>query len=372
MAPVHQDLLSSTSALMSLCRSMSAAGGLWSCVPVERNAAGLVFVGWVVPRCALPTAFEVTANGVVLDRRPCPRAGLEALRRFELAEPLEDHTFEVVVPERILSGADEVVVTYRDEHGYSPPAHQQIFWSADAMVRPGPANMQRVVGSTNAYYFDCTGYTNVRHFEHLLDELVPGGARGVRTVLDWGCGAGRVLRYVASRWSARATGADIDPVNVAWCQENLGDLAEVHRIESEPPTRLADGTFDLVYGLSVMTHLSREDQRAWLAELSRITTDDAIVILTLHDETTFMAAVNDYWLLAELAGAGFLDVGRSDDLDEGAPALKASSRYRNVFNTERHVLEQWSTHFRVVGMRRGCPIGQQSYVVLRKRSSSGA
>jgi 2-polyprenyl-3-methyl-5-hydroxy-6-metoxy-1,4-benzoquinol methylase len=37
-------------------------------------------------------------------------------------------------------------------------------------------------------------------------------------VLDWGCGSGRVLRYVAARHRVNLRCVDIDADNIGWCK----------------------------------------------------------------------------------------------------------------------------------------------------------
>jgi len=48
----------------------------------------------------------------------------------------------------------------------------------------------------------------------------------------------------------------------------------------QPPTGLPAQGFDLVYGISVLSHLSEPDQFAWLAELARLTRPGALLLLS--------------------------------------------------------------------------------------------
>ena len=50
----------------------------------------------------------------------------------------------------------------------------------------------------------------------------------------------------------------------------------------EPPLPYADDSFDLVYALSVLTHLPVETQRRWLDELARVARD--WVLVSIHGE----------------------------------------------------------------------------------------
>ena len=52
----------------------------------------------------------------------------------------------------------------------------------------------------------------------------------------------------------------------------------------EPPLPFGTDEFDLVYALSVLTHLTEPLQRAWLRELGRIVRADGLLLLSTHGE----------------------------------------------------------------------------------------
>lgn len=98
-------------------------------------------------------------------------------------------------------------------------------------------------------------------------------------LLDFGCGCGRVTR----RWHelAGVHGSDMNRGAVAWCRRNL-PFATFETNELEPPLAFHDDTFDLVYALSVFTHLTEDLQRAWLGELARVLRPGGLLLLTTH------------------------------------------------------------------------------------------
>ena len=85
------------------------------------------------------------------------------------------------------------------------------------------------------------------------------------------------------RGATNVHGADIDSVNIDWCNDVLGWKNAV-RVGFDPPMPWADGFFDVVYGHSVFTHLSLKDQQAWIAELHRITQIGGFVFTTIASE----------------------------------------------------------------------------------------
>jgi SAM-dependent methyltransferase len=128
-----------------------------------------------------------------------------------------------------------------------------------------PARMRAQVGPlhADARFFLESG----RHNAELIRSVVP--LDEVDALLDWGCGCGRVLRHWSTLDGTRVYGCDITPRMVEWCNDNL-PFARVARNELAPPLPYGEATFGLVYAFSVMTHLSEELQREWVAECRRV------------------------------------------------------------------------------------------------------
>lgn len=104
-------------------------------------------------------------------------------------------------------------------------------------------------------------------------------------VLDFGCGAGRIARWLAPEVIAGGgafTGSDLNPRLVAWCAANLPGRYLSNGLK--PPLDVAGHSQDLVYGYSVLTHLTEATARAWLAELARVIRPGGLAVLSFHDE----------------------------------------------------------------------------------------
>jgi SAM-dependent methyltransferase len=105
----------------------------------------------------------------------------------------------------------------------------------------------------------------------------------VGSVLDFGCGCGRVTRYF-SGFPGSVAGSDLSEPAVRWCRANLPfGRFEVNGLE--PPLRFDDSSFDLVYALSVFTHLTGELQLAWRDEVRRVLRPGGVFLLTTHGES---------------------------------------------------------------------------------------
>jgi SAM-dependent methyltransferase len=120
--------------------------------------------------------------------------------------------------------------------------------------------------------------------ESIREALVRAGAPlgPHQAILDFGCGCGRVLR----RWrglNARVCGTDYSGAAVRWCRRNL-PFVEVSVNALQPPLNYGDASFDVIYALSVFTHLPVETQIAWRDELRRVLRPGGHLLLTLHGD----------------------------------------------------------------------------------------
>jgi SAM-dependent methyltransferase len=150
-----------------------------------------------------------------------------------------------------------------------------------------------------------------------------------------------------------------------WAQENLDDK-RYSLISFDPSLPFKDGKFDLIYGISVMTHLRLPDQRAWLRELHRVLKPKGYLILTYLGLAAFFASVNNGTMLEELMANGFLDAGRNPGLDEGHEESKEKDLYRNVFNTFDNIASQTPDLFEIALFLPGGYSARHDYVVFRK------
>jgi SAM-dependent methyltransferase len=103
------------------------------------------------------------------------------------------------------------------------------------------------------------------------------------SILDFGCGCGRVTRRWRSLDGTAVHGSDANEGAIAWCRQNL-PFASFETNGLEPPLAYPDESFDLVYALSVLTHLPEELQLAWAGELRRILKPGGLLLLSVHGE----------------------------------------------------------------------------------------
>jgi SAM-dependent methyltransferase len=226
---------------------------------------------------------------------------------------------------------------------------------------PPVPNIQRVIGDTSAARFAMGGATIFKNIEAYLAELGHCWADFPR-ILDWGCGAGRVTRYMLSETGCRVTGADIDPDNIAWCRQAYPD-GRFEQVPLRPPTAFEDGAFDLVLGLSVMTHLQERDQWLWLGELQRVVRPGGFAFLSVKGPTQFAYNRFPPHIYRLIQDRGYLDLWRDGALDG---VIGDPEYYRSAMHSRAYITERWSRYFEVVAIVDAIA-GLQDFVVLRRR-----
>jgi SAM-dependent methyltransferase len=153
-----------------------------------------------------------------------------------------------------------------------------------------PANLIERVGpfQSDASYDQSAPVT--RSF---IDRMLPADWtwEGKR-VLDFGCGAGRILRTfdptIGEFW-----GCDIHRPSIEWLRENTPFNAFVN--DELPPLPQPDGYFDLVYAMSVYTHLTEENWASWLLEHHRVLRPGGLLLATFLGEGMIQPLIGEPW-----------------------------------------------------------------------------
>ena len=100
------------------------------------------------------------------------------------------------------------------------------------------------------------------------------------SILDFGCGCGRIIRYWHDCTNTEIWGCDYNPRLVKWCQKNIG-FAQFKVNELQPPLPFEQGKFEFVYARSVFTHLTEKQQIPWLEEVHRVLQPRGLFLITV-------------------------------------------------------------------------------------------
>jgi SAM-dependent methyltransferase len=171
------------------------------------------------------------------------------------------------------------------------------------LERPSPRDGERELptpprelwerwGSSLENYLS-TGSADVESMLAILDSA--GVTRDSLTrILDFGCAEGRMLRFFPrAEGAAELWGVDINAERIAWAQQHLAPPFRLATITTAPHLPFEDSSFDLVYCLSVFTHIS-DLADAWFLELLRVLRPGGHVYLTIHDEHTVDLLLGPY------------------------------------------------------------------------------
>jgi SAM-dependent methyltransferase len=174
-----------------------------------------------------------------------------------------------------------------------------------------------------------------------------------KKVLDFGCGVGRTLRhFLTEAETAEFWGADIDAPSIDWLQANLSPPVHSWRCAASPPMGLEPGSFDLVYAVSVFTHLT-DNSLPWLLELHRLLKAGGILIASYMGRWNSEFASGEPW---DEDRVGMSVVLQNPDWDSGGPGVLMSDWW---------VREHWGRAFEILDV--APQIHNMSWAVMRKR-----
>ena len=210
------------------------------------------------------------------------------------------------------------------------------------------------------------GTNALDHFEWLglmtrqsIDAALPDdySYEGKR-LLDFGCGAGRTLRHFLDvAENAEVRGTDIDVSSIDWLQENLCPPLHAEVCDEDPPLDYESESFDLVWAVSVFTHLA-ENSAEWMLELHRILKDDGILIASFMGRLNHEPLTGEPW---DEDRIGMKVIGHDNPWDQGGPS---------VFMSDWWVREHWGRLFEVEIIGPGVETLNQSWAVMRKKPVS--
>jgi SAM-dependent methyltransferase len=153
--------------------------------------------------------------------------------------------------------------------------------SPDGLPVPPSWLRIRVAGTPDAKWFLESGRLSVKSIRRAI------GDAGVtleqmRSILDFGCGCGRVIRHLSSHPGA-LYGSDFNGDAIRWCQEHLL-FARFEPNDLGPPLAYSSQSIDFIYAISVFTHLPVDLQHQWIDELARALRPGGLLLLTTHGE----------------------------------------------------------------------------------------
>ena len=102
-----------------------------------------------------------------------------------------------------------------------------------------------------------------------------------KKILDWGCGVSRVVMHIDKFTDTGSTifACDINEQMILFNKKSYKNIS-YSLISYKPPTNYENEYFDLIYGLSIFTHVEAGLQENWIKELFRILKNNGIFLFT--------------------------------------------------------------------------------------------
>lgn len=249
------------------------------------------------------------------------------------------------------------------------------------MARQPPRDFIRYTcGTDDVAEFHRSGLEVYTMFNLAALRYAGRGLYDFKSILDFGCGAGRIMQFLPS--GPAVYGCDVNPLLAAYTGKTF-PTATIHANAFAPPLAYADELFDLVYAFSVFSHLPEELEQEWLRELSRVGAPGCTYLITIHGDWMIEATLGPERRAAEEAGFYFRNVHQRSGSDLDFP-----DGYEASYHTSEYIHRAWSPHLEVLAILKGddpsrylfgehrfAPAGRvhpfrpmgQDLVVLRKR-----
>jgi SAM-dependent methyltransferase len=342
----------------------------WFLDAVDLSQGKVTARGWAFvdePRADADYASRFAFNGQPFDRVEYPLKRPDVAEAFPGRRGAEECGFVLAAraPAMMFRGG-VLEISCRDvatPRGAS--ARESWFWPDPELHSdlPDEDRRYRVIGNRDPTGFLLSGCTDFHRLDRACRFFTGKGIADHASILDWGCGCGRIARHMPPRPEA-LRGCDIDADNVAWCAAHLPGRYAASSLR--PPLPYDDGAFDLVYGVSVFTHFRPELEALWLAELARVAAPGATLMMTIHGQTAIdyarLGTSASRALSALVQRKGILCSGRNDQLDGHAAH---EDEYVNVYHSHGYVRRAWGRHFEIVDILPGY-IFTHDLAILRK------
>lgn len=130
------------------------------------------------------------------------------------------------------------------------------------------------------YFFD-----GKKTAESIVNKLRPYTVKEPQKILEWGCGPARIVRHLPALLpGSEIHGCDYNAQTVEWCRLHIKD-AIFSKNELVPPLAYSGNFFDMVFAISVFTHLSRENHFLWMREIHRVLKPGGLFLFTTQGDS---------------------------------------------------------------------------------------
>ena len=222
---------------------------------------------------------------------------------------------------------------------------------------PSAANRIRI-GCISISKFRRSGWNSYEPIQNALQKYY--GRKNGR-VLDFGCGPGRILQFLVGS-GFELHGTDVDSSAIDFVLSTFPTV-QAKTNKFTPPLEYPSAYFDIIYSVSIWTHLPPAMQEPWLREIRRILKPGGIALLTTigaygYRKGTHLSDVT--FSLDDLLKTGFQHSVYANP--NASPGTDLS--YGAAYHTPDYVRKEWGRIFDVLEIQEGVVDDLNDLVIL--------
>lgn len=338
---------------------------LWNLNNLAIDAEKLSLFGWCLPMNGILGDTDLIVNG---QRHPLQVSAPSTV--YSELYPWYPNAafagFQLEIPHKLqdFRSAREITVQPASRRTDLMSAYALDVLLEDLHFEMPPADAAARIGVSARTHYTILGRSIYRSFERALKKNFKSTFADYQTIVDWGCGSGRVGRHVVAdlKPGQKLLGFDIDRQAIGWANDRFGK--HFHACSIAPPLEVKEGSVDLLYAYSVLTHLKEADMKAWVAEMSRVVIKGGVFLFTVMSDAAMVSLfpATDRDLLIAWNKRGIFDsLGNQqlDTIDVG------ENYYRNVWMKQKYIIDLLGSKFEVMDFIQGFHF-YQSLVVARR------
>ena len=178
-------------------------------------------------------------------------------------------------------------------------------------------------------------------------------------LFEFGVGCGRIARHFLSSDIGSFQGSDVDDQLTSWCSDVLSKKdARFSFFKNEylPTLAVEESTIDILYSISVFTHMEEEAQNTWLREMSRPIKSGGHLLISIieNSEDELPTGIRVRERIDDEYKREWFGIGDAPDI------------YFSTANTSRYVTDTLRDNFQFVGEHSKAIRGRQSLLLFKK------
>jgi len=162
--------------------------------------------------------------------------------------------------------------------------NQQFRNENPTFVLPPPHLAFDAYSAPDWYYYKQSGEKSAEFIYKMAKKYLIDPA----AIYEWGCGPARIIRHLPgiAGGDIQIFGSDYNPETIEWAQKSISGVSfDLNMLN--PPLVYENEIFDLIYAISVFTHLSEQNALTWIDELYRVLKRNGILLITTTGELNY-------------------------------------------------------------------------------------